>query len=54
MESMMEIEDAVGSPNSAEWKSQEISEANAWRMVVNTTSCRETAADHTPSIHSHP
>jgi hypothetical protein len=31
-----------------------ISEANAWRMVSNTTSDRETAADHTPRLHNHP
>jgi hypothetical protein len=31
-----------------------ISEANAWRMVSNTTTDRETAADHTPRLHKHP
>jgi hypothetical protein len=32
-----------------------ISEANAWRIVVsNTTTDRETAADHTPRLHNHP
>jgi hypothetical protein len=31
-----------------------IPEANAWRMVFNTTSGRETAADHTPRLHNHP
>jgi hypothetical protein len=30
-----------------------ISEANAWRMVSNTASGRETAADHTPRLHNH-
>jgi hypothetical protein len=33
---------------------QVLSKANAWRMVVsNTTTNRETAADHTPCQHNH-
>jgi hypothetical protein len=31
----------------------QISEANASRMVSNTTTHRETAADHTPRLHDH-
>jgi hypothetical protein len=31
-----------------------ISEANAWRMVYNVTTSRETPADHTISIHKYP
>jgi hypothetical protein len=30
-----------------------ISKANAWRMVSNTATNRETAADHTPRLHYH-
>jgi hypothetical protein len=39
-----------GSSNSTQWKKVKISEANAWRMVSNTTTDRDTAVDHTPRL----
>jgi hypothetical protein len=32
----------------------QISEANAWRMVYDSKTSRETSADHTTRLHTHP